>query len=840
MTNKRQVFTAVIAAILMLSTLFAAFPMARAINAPTLSPNSGSVGTKVTVSGSGASAGGQVQVYWENLAGPVLNSTYADGSGSYSLTITIPDAVAGAHSIIVRDISTGTTAGATFTITAKITLSPIRGIPGDSVSVTGSGYAAAANITIQFYNSTYSKDVTPVPVTTSATGNFTATFVVPTVDYGSYTVSATDNATTPNTSTTSFTVGAAITLTPNNGPSGAVITINGRGFTKTAGTNITVTIGSTTVPQVAQIKTLSDGTFSGQIIIPTLSTIGPVTVSATDGTYSATTPFTVTGTTGITLNPTSGQPGWTINIVGSNFTAIANTSVTVKFGALTVATLYTGASGTFNGTFTVPSLPTASYTVTATDANGLTAQATFTIAITLITVSPSSGPTGTVVTVIGYGFTSGGTANVTLGTTRVLTNIAVNDLATTGVQFIVPTVATGTYTVTVTDNAGLTASTTFTVTKTTELILSPSSAPATYVVSLTANYFNASTSITFIIKNSTYSTALSVTPASGFTGTATNATGSYKGTFAVPSLSLGSYVINATDAQGLTAEASFSIVTPTVEIRTNQNTYIQGDTVSFYVKSSLAYASTTITVTAPNSIPYTTLNIASSQWVAYAGFMYIPQGLITFVLPNDAQTGTWTWTATFDSQKMTGNFTVQTGTTINTVSSQLTALNTTVQNLQTAVSNLQSALNNLQSTVNNLPSTVSSTVSQSISGLQSSISGLQNSLNNLQSSLNVITANVTGLQASVADASTSASAAKAAVDSLTTQVASIASTLSSVTSDIAGLKTSIANLQSSVAQIPTTQPTFDMTPVWIAVAFAIVAAIAAIAGVIQISRKIAS
>ena len=262
--------------------------------------------------------------------------------------------------------------------------------------------------------------------------------------------------------------GATITLTPDEGPTGAVIDVAGRGFTP-YGVITSVTIDATPVPLIENKTIDATGNFSGKLVIPTVA-VGAYNITVTDNaSLTATLLFTVTGTTKITVSPGSGVPGDLITISGENFTAIADTIGTVTLNTTPptpVGTFSTDSDGRFSKIFTVPALPTGPYTVTATDANGLEATADFTIAITLIVLDPTEGPTGTVVTITGYGFTTTDTptANVTIDTTLVLENILVSTLHA-GTTFIVPTLPVGTYTVTAMDSEGLTASTSFQVTK---------------------------------------------------------------------------------------------------------------------------------------------------------------------------------------------------------------------------------------------------------------------------------------------------------------------------------------------------------------------------------------
>jgi hypothetical protein len=646
--SKQKILAAIIATLLIASVSIAIVPPTLAISGPALSASSGNAGATPTVSGTDAQPGSLVIIYWENI-NPInfLATVFADGTGAYSQQVTIPTAPAGVHYIIVQDLS-GTAATA-FTIVPEIVLTPTLGIANDTVAVAGTGFAASANITLTFDGTPLM--TAPETVVTDSRGSFTAAFEVPSEPYGNYTVEASDSV---NSASAAFTIGASIALDSTEGPAGSVVSISGRGFSSTAGTNVTVSIGSSTAPEVLPIETLADGTFSGQIIIPTLP-VGSYMISASDGVVSASAAFNVTGTTGITLTPKSGAPGvQVVEISGANFTAIPHTTVTVQIGPLILGRYSTDANGAFTGTFIVPSLYPGVYTVTAQDANGLNASADFQIALTELAVTPTSGATGSTVTVIGYGFT-GETANVTIGGTQVLTSINVGTLLG-GATFVVPTLPVGKYTVTAIDDDGLTASTVFKVTATTEVILNPASTSPDTVVNVTAVNFQPDSALTFTLRNSTWSTNLTVTPAAGFSGTTTNATGAYIGTFEVPlTWAFGKYTLNVTGANGLTVEVPFKVSPLPVTVNTRSLQYTQGETGSFLVVSPLN-ATGSITITDPDGYSFDPLPIVWTK----VGTVYV-DAYLTFQLPDDAPVGTWTWTATFTSHggyTATGSFTV--------------------------------------------------------------------------------------------------------------------------------------------------------------------------------------
>ncbi|XHH08699.1 MAG: hypothetical protein ACFCUE_14190 [Candidatus Bathyarchaeia archaeon] len=666
---------AVLAVTLLVASMLAVAPLANAISTPTLSSSSGFVGSKVTVSGS-ASAGSPVEIYWDTTeSSNLLASIYATGAGNYLKEITIPAAAHGTHYIIVKD-STGT-AGAAYIVGSKITLSPTSGIPGDVVTVTGTGFSGNnTEKTIELTFDGTKIATTPATVSTSTVGSFTATFVVPDSEYGAVPVVATDGA--DNTAQATFTIGAAITVTPTQGPSGTVLTVTGRGFEPDA--EVEIAINGTTVAE--EIEVSGTGTFTAQVIVPSFAAKGNVAVVADDGENTATATFKVTGVTKITVNPISGAPGNTVQISGENFTAVAGTEVDVVFGTLPVGTFTVDEKGAFEGSIEIPSLPSNTYDIVAEDENGLTATVEFKVAVTMLTATPSSNvATGINLAIRGYGF-DGDYANVTIGNLLVAENIPVDDL-NDGITIVLPTIPTGTYTVEAIDDGGLSAQTTITVTKTTTVTMSPASAPRSAEVTITGLNFVRSNEATVTIKiiNATTRTVVTTLTAS------LNASGIFEKFWTVPSnYKLGNYLVNVTDSSGLTAEVPFTVATLEVTVATGADSYQQGAIGSFQLTSSMN-PSGAIAIYDPDGYLFDIIGIQYDNWFpadftfeGYLGesgmvagnYIYPTNGYgilsgTMFQLPSDAKMGNWTWEAIFEEElSITGMFAVTNGTVVGT------------------------------------------------------------------------------------------------------------------------------------------------------------------------------
>ncbi|MCL4429172.1 MAG: IPT/TIG domain-containing protein [Chloroflexi bacterium] len=91
----------------------------------------------------------------------------------------------------------------------------------------------------------------------------------------------------------------------------------------------------------------------------------------------------------ITLSSSSGQPGEVITITGDGFTADSDMTATFDGLPITLSgTPHTDANGHFTATFVVPSVALGLYSVTATDNQGYSASAQFSITPSVLPENP--------------------------------------------------------------------------------------------------------------------------------------------------------------------------------------------------------------------------------------------------------------------------------------------------------------------------------------------------------------------------------------------------------------------------------------------------------------------
>jgi hypothetical protein len=372
-------------AILTISIVLAVVPMAEATTGLSISPNYGVVGTKVTVSGTADAQWNSIKVYWDSpLAANLLNETIVtDPSRVFSLVITVPEATAGAHYIVVREFQDSTvvdTKSVTFTVQPSITLSKVYALPGDSVTVSGTGFAGGKKVNLYLQDGSVNKTLA-TGVLTSSKGSFSATVIIPTIpvaSYGTLYVNATDES--KNTVRTSITIDYYILCNPTSGPPGITVNVNGR---INAAVSYKVLFGAGTM-WVEAFTGISgtNGSFTGTYRIPTTVSAGTYNFKV-QWTYAATSyerqspVYTVTGAPTISLSPTEQSIGKSVTVTGSDFVAKAN--VIVYLDTMVVATNMTSTTGGFIAKFTVPSVTLGTHKVIAVDQYGATAEAVLTV-----------------------------------------------------------------------------------------------------------------------------------------------------------------------------------------------------------------------------------------------------------------------------------------------------------------------------------------------------------------------------------------------------------------------------------------------------------------------------
>ena len=366
-----------------------------------LSPNSGTIGSSVTIAGSNFNAQGAGSAV--TFGG--IPATSITSWTSNSITVNVPTgAISG--NVVVTDAGGVTSNGVNFTVvvTPTITsLTPSSGEPGASVSIAGSNFTSSVG-TVTFNG---------LPASTTSWTNTNVTAVVP------------NGATSGNVVVTSGGLqsnGAAFTVlvptisntAPTSGVAGTIVTLTGSNFGGNAGT---VTFGG----QSATINSWADGSI--QAVVPASASTGNIVVGH-GGLQSNGVLFTVAEQT------FSGPVSYSYDELGRLVGAVANSGDAIRYsydavGNILSLTRYAAGQST------------------------------------IFEFHPKSGPIGTSVSISGSNF-SANPAQDTVSFNG--TPAVVNSASTTSLAVAVPSGAT-TGTITVTSPSGsVTSSDSFTVT----------------------------------------------------------------------------------------------------------------------------------------------------------------------------------------------------------------------------------------------------------------------------------------------------------------------------------------------------------------------------------------
>jgi hypothetical protein len=365
-----------------------------------LTSGAGAAGSSVALTGSGFKANATIAVSFDGQS--VSTSCTTDANGSITpCAFTVPAVAAGIHTVTASD-GTGYSASASYTIGAAFSLNPTAGAVGSLVTLSGSNYTPNSTLTVTFNGAALG---TFGICTTDASGYLLASnncaFTVPATTAGSYTVTVSDGT---YSGSATFTVTRGISLIPSAGPVGSLAAVSGSGFTPRR--TIALTFGGSSIPVTALGGTpcISDasGRFSACAFAVPATTAGSYTVTAWDGTYSASATYTVQPV--ISLLSSAGPVGSNVTVSGSGFASFA--PITVNFNGSSVATsCTTNASGGVSAcTFKVPAAPAGPQTVTASDGTTAgTTTSTFTVK-PLIWLASSAGTVGSTAMVNGSGF----------------------------------------------------------------------------------------------------------------------------------------------------------------------------------------------------------------------------------------------------------------------------------------------------------------------------------------------------------------------------------------------------------------------------------------------------
>jgi hypothetical protein len=155
----------------------------------------GIVGTLVTLSGWNFENTSLITVKYDGITVPTSPpQAQTNSSGGFSnVWFNIPPSAFGNHNVTVTDNDGNSAEPVTLDVTPSITVAPTSGLNGTFATVVGNGFAADSSVTIDTGMMGESNMPVTATATTTVTGSFTASFIVPQDNYPrSYTITATD------------------------------------------------------------------------------------------------------------------------------------------------------------------------------------------------------------------------------------------------------------------------------------------------------------------------------------------------------------------------------------------------------------------------------------------------------------------------------------------------------------------------------------------------------------------------------------------------------------------------------------------------------------------------
>ncbi|KON30549.1 hypothetical protein AC482_03605 [miscellaneous Crenarchaeota group-15 archaeon DG-45] len=664
---------------------------------------------------------------------------------------------------------------------------------------------------------------------TNSVGTFTKKITIPSESAGDYRIVAYDGK--GNVDYNLFTIGAVITLTPELDSVGSVIRVKGRGFSAnehidTTNVNSYVELwrGGAMVDDCyiidEPIAIGSNKEFRMDIVIPQSPKVDDdyeIRVADTLG-VSAVADFEVTGLAEIEVEPEFGAQGETVTIRGYNFTKISGKEVTVTLGGLDVGIEpETDSNGYFEDEFVVLGAAGVQTLEAEMATYNIAADEQFKVGLMIVTLSPAKGPTGKLITIFGSGFSAGGKWNATFGDMVLFEDESVQVGGVFDDTFYVPTVPVGTYKISVMDmEEDIEVTSNFEVTYTTLLTVDPTSAPnrgPTYDqfnVTIEGKYFlyKAGEPVEFVLYNVTAGGSvdedwdMEVYQNIGGVETAvtTNKDGEFEAwwmCFDNNTLGLGDYIINATqtgpDDEEIIYQIHFTVIPASMAISPRKVMYRIGDTVAFNIESSWKETGSYLKIKDTDGTLYWQTDDLNT-WVKVGSMRVAPYysqtaGGNLMILSSDAPLGAWTWTWYDVKDKVldSGTFEV----------------------LAAAEAVLEGRIDELAGDI--------ADVKTDIAGVKTDISGVKSD---------------------VAGAKAAADAAKAAADSAKTAVSDAASKADSAKTAADAAKTS-ADAAKTAANEAKSAAGGLSSLVYGAIGASIVAALAAIAALMQISRRIA-
>jgi len=573
-----------------------------------------------------------------------------------------------------------------------------------------------------------------------------------------------------NTAYDDYEIGATITLSEDEADVGDVITVEGEGFQPAATVTVILKRGGDTWschiidsgPADNDDVVEPDGEFEIEIVVPRGDDVDDdYDIEVTDGTNTASADFEITGLADVMVEPDFGPQGSTVTVSGKNFPNINDVELLIELyvedaGEFAVPIVEisddaeTDSDGTFEIDVRVPTENDETYEIRVTsvaDDDGgfdLWEQTEFRIGTILVLLSEDEGRVGEQIVLTGNGFTDDGEWNATFGDIVIFEDETCDgdgrlDMGGESPEFFVPQLQPGEYIITVWDmDAELSVEVEFTVTEYISIVLESYNAPNEYNVTIEAynwpevdGVLNSENEITFVLWNETDDWDMDVYQLFGVPPMAKrtaqlNETGFMEtdneeigdAYWIVPddeTLDKGTYWINCTletdNEQEYFLQIEFVIGDVHMAIAPRKSTFRIGDTVTFNIEHTFGddpnqdILDGDLKIYDPDGTLYWSGDDLDT-WSQVETWYEVPYSAQTaggnpMVLLDDAPLGAWSykWRDKDGDTLMQGTFNVE-ASTEDVLGEQIEDLNSAIDDLTSDISAVTDAVAGVQSNVN--------------------------------------------------------------------------------------------------------------------------------------------
>ena len=242
----------------------------------TVTPSSGTVRQTIAVNGSGFGKDEDgIKITFDGKV--VKDDIYAGADGSWSTIISVPAVQNDRYAIDASGTSTRAryVPDVEFTVVPGIWIEPISAYVGDTITVTGGGFALGETGIRMYLDG---MDVTPTSITANTSGCWRSSFPLPTSSYGSHTVSASGDMTQPAVTSTVNTKARVLEISPVEGAPGDSVSLHGDGFHGSQA--LTVSVGGVAASE--NMASQPNGNVGITFRVPKGSVEGQQTVIVTD------------------------------------------------------------------------------------------------------------------------------------------------------------------------------------------------------------------------------------------------------------------------------------------------------------------------------------------------------------------------------------------------------------------------------------------------------------------------------------------------------------------------------------------------------------------------------